>query len=126
MVVAARQGREAWQLGGGGGQRGSGKGDSVASAFGSGSGIVRQRGQQRIKTKAAAAEAARWQVSAAEVAVVVDVAQWSGAFKCHQRADVCAFILGLGWRDNGAIGVCILCRGCRDNGAVDVIVIGSN
>ena len=46
----------------------------------------------------------------AEVVVVV-VAQQSGAFECHQRANVRAFILGQGWRDNDAI---------------DVIVIGSN
>ena len=49
-------------------------------------------------------------VSAAEVAVVV-VAQRSGAFKRHGPDNVHTFILGQGWRDNGA---------------VNVIVIGSN
>ncbi len=64
-------------------------------------------------------------VSVAEVAVVV-VAQRSGAFERHQRADISAFILGQGWRDNGPVDVFILGRGWRDNGTIDVIVIGSD
>jgi hypothetical protein len=56
----------------------------------------------------------RQRVSAEEVAVVVVIL---GAFECHRRANVRAFILGRGWRDNGAVDVFILGRGWRDNGA---------
>ncbi len=51
--------------------------------------------------------ARRQRVSAAEVAVVV-VAQRSGAFERHQRDDVRTFILGQGWRDNGAVNVFVI------------------
>ena len=30
------------------------------------------------------------------------------AFKCHQRADVPVFVLGQGWRDNGADGIVVV------------------
>ena len=88
-----RQRRWKWQR-----QRSGGGGSSAVAVIarrqwcGSGGGARRQR------------------VSAAEVAVVV-VAQRSGTFERHRRDNVRTFILGQGWRDNGA---------------VDVIIIGSN
>ncbi len=64
--------------------------------------------RQRLQEVQRGSDGARRQrVSAAEVAVVV-VAQRSGAFERHRRDDVLTFILGQGWRDDGAVNVIVI------------------